>query len=319
MIWINSTKFINFTKKFKLKTKNLIVIQGPTASGKTALAIALAKQFETVILSADSRQFYKEMSIGTAKPNLDEQAGIKHYFIDSHSIQNPVSAATFEKEALDVLEREFLDHDYIVLVGGSGMFIDALCDGLDEIPNDDNLRNQLTIQVKNEGLKNLLAELNEKDVSYYDQVDKENANRVIRAIEAIRISGETFTSLRKNQKKERFFEIQRFVIDLPREILYERINLRADFMFQNNLVQEAKKLIQLRSLQSLNTVGYKEVFEYLDGNNTLEKAINLVKQNSRRYAKRQLTWFRRNKTNIWLKSLTTDEMLKEITSYLCIH
>ncbi len=165
-----------------MKSKKLIVIQGPTASGKTALAIALAKQFETVIFSADSRQFFKEMSVGTAKPTLDEQAGIKHYFIDSHSVQDPVSAADFEKEALALLEQEFKQHEYIILVGGSGMFIDALCDGLDDIPNDENLRNELSLQVKNEGLSKLLMELKEKDVSYYDLVDKQNANRIIRAI-----------------------------------------------------------------------------------------------------------------------------------------
>jgi tRNA dimethylallyltransferase len=279
-----------------LEAKKLIVIQGPTASGKTALAIALAKKMKTVILSADSRQFYKEMSIGTAKPSKEEQAGIKHYFIDSHSVHNPVSAADFEKEALSVLENEFQKHNFIILVGGSGMFIDALCDGLDNIPNDKNLRNELTIQVKKEGLESLLSELKQKDEAYYNFVDKNNAVRVIRAIEAIHLSGKTFTELRSNQTKKRNFQIARFVIDLPREKLYERINLRSELMFKNNLIAEVEKLNDFRTLQSLNTVGYKEVFEYLDGNITLEQAINLVKQNSRRYAKRQVTWFKRNDT-----------------------
>jgi tRNA dimethylallyltransferase len=301
-----------------VKSKKLIVIQGPTASGKTALAIALAKQFETVIFSADSRQFFKEMSVGTAKPTLEEQAGIKHYFIDSHSVQDPVSAADFEKEALAHLEQEFKQHEYIILVGGSGMFIDALCDGLDDIPNDENLRNELSLQVKNEGLSKLLMELKEKDVSYYDLVDKQNANRIIRAIEAIRLTGQPFSSLRKAQKKERFFEINRYVINLPREVLYERINLRAAQMFENNLIEEVKNLSPFRDLQSLNTVGYKEVFEYLDGKVSLEQAIEQVQQNSRRYAKRQLTWFRRNETNFWLKSQSTQEQEKEILQNLGI-
>lgn len=301
-----------------MKSKKLIVIQGPTASGKTALAIALAKQFETVIFSADSRQFFKEMSVGTAKPTLEEQAGIKHYFIDSHSVQDPVSAADFEKEALAHLEQEFKQHEYIILVGGSGMFIDALCDGLDDIPNDENLRNELSLQVKNEGLSKLLMELKEKDVSYYDLVDKQNANRIIRAIEAIRLTGQPFSSLRKAQKKERFFEINRYVINLPREVLYERINLRAAQMFENNLIEEVKNLSPFRDLQSLNTVGYKEVFEYLDGKVSLEQAIEQVQQNSRRYAKRQLTWFRRNETNFWLKSQSTQEQEKEILQNLGI-
>lgn len=301
-----------------MKSKKLIVIQGPTAGGKTALAIALAKQFETVIFSADSRQFFKEMSVGTAKPTLEEQAGIKHYFIDSHSVQDPVSAADFEKEALAHLEQEFKQHEYIILVGGSGMFIDALCDGLDDIPNDENLRNELSLQVKNEGLSKLLMELKEKDVSYYDLVDKQNANRIIRAIEAIRLTGQPFSSLRKAQKKERFFETHRYVINLPREVLYERINLRAAHMFENNLIEEVKNLSPFRDLQSLNTVGYKEVFEYLDGKISLEQAIEQVQQNSRRYAKRQLTWFRRNETNFWLKSQSTQEQEKEILQNLGI-
>lgn len=301
-----------------MKSKKLIVIQGPTASGKTALAIALARQFETVIFSADSRQFFKEMSIGTAKPTLGEQAGIKHYFIDSHSVQDPVSAADFEKEALALLEQEFKQHEYIILVGGSGMFIDALCDGLDDIPNDEHLRNELSLQVKNEGLSKLLIELKEKDVSYYDLVDKQNANRIIRAIEAIRLTGQPFSSLRKAQKKERFFEIHRYVINLPREVLYERINLRAAQMFENNLIEEVKNLSPFRDLQSLNTVGYKEVFEYLDGKISLQQAIEQVQQNSRRYAKRQLTWFRRNESNFWLKSQSIQEQEKEILQNLGI-
>ena len=254
------------------------------------------------------------MSIGTAKPSLEEQAGIKHYFVDSHSVENPISAADFEREALYVLEQEFKNHETIILVGGSGMFIDALCDGLDDISNDVILRDELTKLVQEEGLEVLLEELKKKDVIYYELVDRSNPVRIIRAIEAIRISGKTFTELRQKAIKKRDFEIFRFVIDLPREKLYERINLRTSLMFENNLVEEVKNLIQFREIQTLNTVGYSEVFEFLDGKITLEKAIELVQQNSRRYAKRQLTWFRRNEKAIWLKSEKTEDLLEEILS-----
>ncbi|MES2588712.1 MAG: tRNA (adenosine(37)-N6)-dimethylallyltransferase MiaA [Bacteroidota bacterium] len=291
-------------------------MQGPTASGKTALGIALAKHFKTVILSADSRQFYKEMSIGTAKPSLEEQDEIKHYFIDSHSIENPVSAADFEREALEVLENEFQRHENIILVGGSGMFIDALCNGLDDIPNDVKLRDELTLFVQKNGLESLLEELKSNDLEYYNFVDKSNPVRIIRAIEAIRISGKTYTELRQKKSKTRPFEIMRFVIDLPREKLYERINLRADLMIQNGLIDEVKQLTEFRHLQSLNTVGYSEIFDFLDDKISLEEAINLVKQNSRRYAKRQLTWFRRNEKAIWLKNETTADLKKEVLGLL---
>ncbi len=256
------------------------------------------------------------MSIGTAKPSLEEQAGIKHYFVHSHSAEYPVSAADFEREALEVLEHEFKNHETIILVGGSGMFIDALCDGLDDIPNDANLRDELTILVQEKGLEILLNELKKKDVNYYKLVDKSNPVRIIRAIEAIRISGKTFTELRQKKSKKRYFEIFRFVIDLPREKLYERINLRTSLMFENNLVEEVKNLIQFREIQTLNTVGYSEVFDFLDGKITLEKAIELVQQNSRRYAKRQLTWFRRNEKAIWLKSEKAEDLLEEILGKL---
>jgi tRNA dimethylallyltransferase len=293
-------------------SKKLIVIQGPTASGKTALSIALAKHFNTVIVSADSRQFYKEMEIGTAKPNLQEQEGIKHYFIDSHHVNEPLSAAKYEKEALSVLENEFKTHNIIILVGGSGMFIDALCYGLDLIPHDETLRNELTLLVKNNGLSTLLEELKEKDPIYYNEVDKKNPVRIIRAIEAIRISGKTYTEMRKKTVQKRTFEIIKFVIDLPRKILYDTINQRVDEMIKNELINEVKSLVQHKNLQTLNTVGYAELFEYLDGKYTLNEAVELIKQNTRRYAKRQVTWFRKDKDALWLKAKKTDDLKKEI-------
>jgi tRNA dimethylallyltransferase len=280
------------------------------------LAISLAKKFNTVILSADSRQFYKEMAIGTAKPNLEEQDGIKHYFIDSHSIVNPLSAADFEKEALIILKQEFQTQEIIILVGGSGMFIDALCNGLDKIPHDDKVREELNEQLTKNGIESLLSELEELDPEFYSKVDKNNTVRIIRALEAIKLSGKSYTDLRKNSIKKRDFEIIRFVIDLPRELLYERINNRAKNMFDAGLLDEVKNLSEYKNLQTLNTVGYSEVFAFLNQEITLEKCLELVRQNTRRYAKRQLTWFRRNEKNNWLKSIETNHLFEEILTFL---
>lgn len=296
--------------------KRLIVIQGPTASGKTALATALAKHFETVILSADSRQFYREMSIGTAKPGPEEQQGIRHYFIDSHCLKDSVTAASYEREALEILEKEFKEHDDIILVGGSGLFISALCDGLDEIPNSPELRDHLNGEFERHGLDPLLAELELSDPEYYREVDRSNPPRVIRAIEAIRLSGKKYSEQRLQLKQPRFFETVRFVIDLPRDVLYERINDRVEHMFHAGLLKEAMALREYRHLQALNTVGYKELFAYFDDQIPLEAAKELIKKNTRRYAKRQLTWFRRDTGAFWLKSINTEEQRNEILRLL---
>lgn len=252
------------------------------------------------------------MAIGTAKPSLEEQDGIKHYFIDSHSVENPVSAADFEKEALQVLEHEFLFHDKIILVGGSGMFISALINGLDEIPNDIELRDKLSQEVGEKGLEVLLEELKEKDLEYYNQVDRSNAVRIIRAIEAIRLSGQKYSFLRQKSVKKRNFESIRFVIDLPREVLYDRINRRVELMFDAGLLEEVESLIPFKNLQTLNTVGYKELFSFFNNEISLEEANEAIKQNSRRYAKRQLTWFRRDESAIWFRTQSLEEQLNFI-------
>lgn len=277
----------------------------------------MAKHFSTVILSADSRQFYTELEIGTAKPTETDQAGVKHYFIDSHSITEEITAANYEKQALEVLENEFKFHDNIILVGGSGMFIDALCFGLDAIPASKTLRDELTIQVNKFGLSSLLPELEEKDPDYFSQVDKKNAMRVIRAIEVIRLTGKSYSSLRKAIPKERAFSIKRFVIDYPREKLYERINLRVDQMLENGLLEEVKKLEKFKDLSALRTVGYSELFVFLEGKSTYPNAVELIKQNSRRYAKRQLTWFRKHTDAVWIpqdtKELMSARILEELS------
>lgn len=300
-----------------MSKKRLIVIAGPTASGKTALAIRLAKHFDTCVLSADSRQFYQEVAIGTAKPSLQEQAGVIHYFIDSHSLENPLSASTFAEEALLVLEDEFKTKDTIILVGGSGLFIDALCVGLDKIPFNPEIRNQLNEDLVQQGLEALLAELEVKDPSYFTQVDRANTTRVIRALEVIRNTGNTFSFyLENNTKEQRQFESQYFIINHPREILYARIEKRVDQMISEGLLEEVKSVAHLAHLQTLNTVGYSELFRFIKAEISFEEAIRLIKQNTRRYAKRQLTWFRRYEQAFWLENTVIELQVKEVLSNL---
>lgn len=281
-------------------SKRLIVILGPTASGKTTLSIALAKHLNTEIISADSRQFYREMAIGTAKPSDEEQDGVKHHFIDSHSIEEVFSAGEFEQAALGVLDTIFKTNDDAICVGGSGMYIDALCEGLDDIPRDLTIRTELNSFVQENGLETLKEELKNKDREFYNQIDLNNPQRLIRAIEVIRITGKKYSELRRKQHKKRPFEIVKFGISHDREILYDRINRRVDIMVQEGLFLEVESLIKHRGHNALNTVGYKEIFDYLDGKFTKEEAIELIKRNTRRYAKRQLTWFRKDPSIIWL-------------------
>lgn len=292
--------------------KHLIVIEGPTASGKTGLSIALAKHYDTCILSSDSRQCYKELSIGTAKPTKNELEQVPHYFIDSYSVTEEFTSAQFETEALKVLEREFKAKDVIILTGGSGMFTDALCLGLDEIPSSPEHRLQIRKEYETSGLEPLLKELEINDPLYFTTVDKQNPMRIMRAIEVIRITGKTYSELRMATAKKRPFSIHRFVIDHPRENLYERINLRVDQMIEQGLPEEVKSVTQFRNLSALNTVGYKELFEFIDGSCSLEEAVESIKRNTRRYAKRQLTWFRRHPEAVWIPFTSTAAMTTEI-------
>jgi tRNA dimethylallyltransferase len=280
--------------------KKLIVIGGPTASGKTALSIALAQQLNTVVVSADSRQFYKEMSIGTAKPSIDEMSGIPHFFIDGHSITDEVNASRFAREAEMVLKDLFEKHDTVILTGGSGMFIDALCYGLDDIPHNPVILEELNQLYASVGLDPLLEELKQQDPKYFSQVDRQNPVRVIRALEVIRETGLPYSSLRKGAPKIHHFEIHYFVLSPPRELLYERINQRVDVMIENGLEEEAKQLFSQRYLKPLATVGYTEWFRFFDGEIDKQTCIDLIKQNSRRYAKRQVTWFKRNENARWI-------------------
>lgn len=292
--------------------KKIIVIAGPTASGKTSLAVALAKQLNCPIISADSRQFYKELAIGTAKPTPQEMDGVPHYFVDSHSIENPLSAGQFEKQGLEKVEELFKINAHIIVVGGSGMFINALIYGTDQLPHDPKIRDFWNQELEEKGIEFLQEKLKEVDLAYYREADIRNPVRLIRALEVFQITGQPFSKLRQQSTKKARFETHYFVIDHPREELYSRINQRVEIMIQNGLIEEVKANLQHRTLQSMNTVGYKEVFEYLDGNISLERATELIKQNTRRYAKRQLTWFRKENNAHWIRPESTEEMVKTI-------
>jgi tRNA dimethylallyltransferase len=271
---------------------HLIIIAGPTAVGKTALSIQLAKHYKCPVISADSRQFYKEMSIGTAKPSSEEMAGIVHYFINNKSIDDVYNIGEYEKEAITLIEKLFLEHDTLILVGGSGLYINAILNGLDEfeeIPT--GIRENLIKQYSEKGISFLQEELKQRDFKYYEEVDTNNPQRMMRALEVCIFKGKPFSEYRTKVKKTRNFNSIPILINTSRAILYDRINKRVDEMISAGLVDEVKSLQHKNLLNALNTVGYKELFSYLENKITLQEAIDLIKQNSRRYAKRQLTWF----------------------------
>jgi tRNA dimethylallyltransferase len=272
--------------------KHLIVIAGPTAVGKTALSIELAKFYGCPVISADSRQFYKEMSIGTAKPSSEEMQNVPHYFINNISISDTYNVGQFEKDAVEALGTLFKEHEQLIMVGGSGLYINAVLNGVDEfeeIPAE--IRDGIIKQYNAKGLAWLQEELKQRDELYYSQVYLHNPQRMMRALEVCLHTQKPYSSFRKKEKKQRSFEAIPLLINIKRELLYERINKRVDAMMQNGLLEEVKQLYPNRSLNALNTVGYKELFEFMAGNTSLEEAVNLIKQNTRRYAKRQLTWF----------------------------
>ena len=283
--------------------KTLIVIAGPTASGKTAIGIELANRFKTVVVSADSRQFYREMSIGTAKPRPEELAAAKHYFIDSLSITKNYTAGDYEHDALLLLDRLFKTHDVVILAGGSGLFIKAVCEGFDVFPGiKAGIREKLNEEFESRGLSYLQDRLRSFDPVYYDQVDLNNPQRVIRALEVFESSGKPYSSFRKSGNGERPFRIVKIALGMERDVLYDRINQRVDEMIKQGLVEEVRSLLPYRHLNALNTVGYSELFDYLDGNTDLETAVASIKQNTRRFAKRQMTWFNKDKEIIWVSA-----------------
>ena len=304
-----------------MNNKNyLISVTGPTAVGKTNLSIEIAKNFNSEIISFDSRQFYKEMTIGTAVPDFEQLASVKHHFIQNKSIHDKYTVKDFSNESKNLIEKLFRKNNIIVLVGGSFLFLESIIYGLDEIPNiPKSVREDLNNLYLNKGINFLSNILKEKDIKYYNKIDNKNHRRVIRALEVIEHTGEKFSSFLNNNKKERYNHIQ-ITLDCNRNVLYERINSRVDLMIENGLLNEVKKLYDYKDLGTLNTVGYKEIFKYLDNDLPLEESIYEIKKNTRRFAKRQLTWLRNSKgKKYWYDSdLSSEKIILELNKILKI-
>ena len=288
--------------------KSLIVLLGPTAVGKTELSLQLAERLGCPIISADSRQFYRDMVVATAAPTREQLARVPHHFIGTLSLTDYYSAAQYEADALALIEQLFTRHDTLLLTGGSMMYIDAVCNGIDEIPTiSDEVRRAVVTRYEEAGLDVLLEELLRLDPVFYERVDRRNPKRVIHAVEICRMTGQPYSSLRTETKKERPFDIVKIGLTRPREELYERINSRVDAMMRDGLEAEARRLYPYRHLNALNTVGYKEMFAYFDGTYDLPAAVEKIKRNTRVYARKQMTWFRRDDTIVWF---TPDDRLK---------
>ena len=280
--------------------KTLISIVGPTAIGKTFLSIQLAKHFKTEIISADSRQFFKEMTIGTAVPTYIELASVKHHFIHHKSIENEYSVGAFEKDAISKLDNLYKIYDIVIMVGGSGLYVDAVINGLDEFPKiDPYIRKELNKKLKTEGLKVLQEQLRNLDIHAYNTMAIDNPHRIIRALEVCIGSGKPYSSFLSKSKSKRRFKTITLGLTAERDIIYNRINERVDNMIEDGLIEEAKSLIPKQHLNALNTVGYKELFNFFKDKWTLDFAISEIKKNTRRFAKRQLTWFKKNDEIVW--------------------
>ena len=300
-----------------MNDKYLVVIAGPTASGKTATAIKVAKALGTEIISADSRQFYKELPIGTAAPTPEEQTEVQHHMIHNLNVEDKYDVADYEQDVLNLLNQLFVNHDAVVLTGGSGLFIDAVCKGLDSIPDiSEEVRNRVDELYKKGGLIALQNEVEHLDPEYYSVVDKYNPRRLQRAVEVCYQTGLTYSSFRKNTVKQRDFKIIKVALLWERSELINRINKRVDIMVNEGLVEEAKAMYPKRHLNSLNTVGYKEIFEHFDGKVSLDEAIENIKTNTRQYAKRQMTWLRKNNDYKWFTIDELDEMLNYINTVI---
>lgn len=291
----------------------LLILLGPTAVGKTELSLRLADCFHCPILSADSRQLYRDLPIGTAAPTPEQLARAKHYFVGTLGLQDYYSASRYEADALATLEREFRDHEVMVMTGGSMMYIDAVCEGIDDIPTiDDETREMLRRRYETEGLEPLQRELRLLDPEYYAQCDVRNTKRVIHALEVCYMTGRTYTSFRRHEVKERPFRIVKVGLQRERADLFDRINRRVTLMEQQGLVDEARHVMPYRDCNSLNTVGYKEIFQYLDGTWTLDFALEKIRRNTRVYAKKQMTWFRKDSNIRWYHPDESDRILTEI-------
>ncbi len=293
--------------------KTVIIISGATAVGKTSVAIQIAKHFDTEIISADSRQCFKELNIGVARPTLDELSSVPHHFIASHSVQNKVDAVVFEKYALDKLESIFKSHSLAVLVGGTGLYIKAFCEGMDEMPEiAEPIRQQIINNYEQKGIEWLQEQLKNKDPEYYATGEMKNPQRMMRALEIFEATGNSILRLRSGNKIKRDFNIIKIGLELPKEELQRNINTRVDKMIENGLVNEVESLNGFRNLNALQTVGYSELFDYADRKSSLESAIEKIKTNTRHYAKRQMTWFKKDKTINWFHPSAIKEMIEFI-------
>ena len=290
--------------------KSLIVLLGPTGIGKSKLAIQIASELNTEIISSDSRQIYKELTIGTAVPDKKDLETIPHYFIHTHSIHDYYNASKFEFEAIEKIEQLFQTKDSVLMTGGSMMYIDAVCKGIDDLPNvDQKLREQLIGEFEKNGIEHLRLQLKKLDPVYYEQVDLKNPKRLLHALEICLMTGKPYSSFRTEKVKERPFKIIKIGLNRDREELYDRINKRVDQMIEMGLEAEARSVYQYRHLNSMNTVGYRELFSYFDGEITLEKAIELIKRNTRHYARKQLTWFRKDTSTQWFQPEQENEIM----------
>lgn len=296
-----------------MKNKTLIVIAGPTAIGKTSLAIEIAQEFSTEIISADSRQFYKEIPYGTAAPSIEELKLIKHHFVGNLSVNDYFNVSMYEQQVVEILNKSFLEHDIMIMVGGSGLYINAVCNGIDNFPDaDEKLRKELNTLFKEKGIEALQDKLKKLDPVYYNEVDLNNPKRLLRAIEICLQTGIPYSEQRVANKVERPFNIVKIGLEMPREQLNERIERRLNIMFNEKWLNEAKAVYHLKDNNALNTVGYKEIFKYLDGEWDLEFAKEKILVNTRRYAKRQMTWFKKDDTFTWFSPSQKEEISKFI-------
>ena len=297
-----------------VRGKKLIVITGPTAVGKTELCLDVAKHFDIPIINADSRQIFRELKIGTARPTEEQMQNVRHDFVGILGLEDYYSASLFEQQVLELLGQQFQTRDFALMAGGSMMYIDAVCDGIDDIPTiDDETRALMKRRLAEEGLEALVEELHRLDPEYYEIVDRQNPRRVVHALEICTMTGKTYTSFRRREKRQRPFDIIKIGLNRPREELYERINQRVDQMMADGLLDEVRSLYPKRHLNALNTVGYKELFDYIDGRWSLEEAVERIKGNTRRYARKQLTWYKKDEQIRWFHPDEKEQMI----NYIC--
>ena len=295
--------------------KTLIVITGPTAVGKTALCLDIASHYNIPVINADSRQIYRELKIGTAAPTEQQLRQVRHYFVGILELDDYYSASIYEQQVLELLESQFAHSDYALLSGGSMMYIDAVCNGIDDIPTvDDDTRAMMKRRLAEEGLEALCEELRKLDPEHYAVVDRKNPRRVVHALEICHMTGRTYTSFRTHSRKQRPFRVKKIGLNIERDALYDRINRRVDQMMADGLLEEARRLLPKRHLNALNTVGYKEMFTYIDGIWTLDEAVERMKGNTRRYARKQLTWFRNDLQVKWFAPSDKDQIINYITT-----